>query len=528
MCNSDDALVNVKIKEVPVAIATNSSPVCSGTSFELYGNDVANAEYNWYNNNSGVPGSLISTNKNVIQTMPNGTHTYYLALELDGCVSDTVSTTATVSEILAVPNVPADFDVCEESEITLSTSTLAQTYNWTGPNGFSSDDQSPFVITSAQSIHAGTYHLSVTIDGCGSATNSVTVGVNEKPETPFINSNAPVCENETVIMSAQMGEDSYTWYLPNGNKVSSTSENYVINSAVAADAGKYKVQATTNGCNSDWSDFFNLEVDEIPVDVAYAGSDVLACSEVGVQIAANATDYEGRWTTNSYTVQIVSPTEPVTLLKNIQVDSVYTFTWTLSNGACKNFTSDEVRVKLAKAPIANVDYLETSSDNSVENAYLLANDSLWNEKVNFYIVDDPINGNIKINPDQTIDYIPDYGFTGNDEFIYEICLDACRSLCDTAMVYTNTEAYIEIPDIITPNDDGENDFLIITGLENYPDNEIYIYNRWGKEVYHTVDYKNNWKGTYKGQDLPVGTYFYVFIDRTNGRTVEKGYITLHR
>jgi len=200
----------------------------------------------------------------------------------------------------------------------------------------------------------------------------------------------------------------------------------------------------------------------------------------------------------------------------------------LSNGACENFSTDFVLVTLAQTPIANVDYILTSSDNSIENVNLLANDSLWLQKVNFYIAEDPQNGKISINPDQTIDYTPHAGYVGSDEFIYEICLDQCPSLCDTAMVYTNTEAYIEVPDIITPNGDGDNDYLIIIGLENYPENIIYIYNRWGKEVFRQENYQNDWNGTFKGNDLPVGTYFFVFIDKTNGKAAKKGYITLHR
>jgi gliding motility-associated-like protein len=35
-----------------------------------------------------------------------------------------------------------------------------------------------------------------------------------------------------------------------------------------------------------------------------------------------------------------------------------------------------------------------------------------------------------------------------------------------------------------------------------------IYNRWGNEVYHAEGYKNSWRGTFDGKDLPDGTYFY--------------------
>jgi len=527
-CISNDAPVNVQIREVPIAIASNSSPVCSGSTFQLFANSVPSATYKWYADNAGNVGSLISTNQNLTEKMANGTYTYYLAIELNGCISDTVSTLAVVSEKLAAPQVPANFEVCEQNMITLATATVADSYKWTGPNGFYSDAQNPLVIQSSLGIHAGTYYLSVTIDGCGSSTNSVLIGVNDKPETPFIFSNAPVCEGETVTLNTQSGQDQYTWYLPNGNTTISSSESIVINSATTSDTGNYKVKTTANGCYSDWSQTYKLIVDYVPTDLAYAGEDVFACSTNGIQISANSTDYSGRWTTTSPSVQIVTPNNENSYLKNIKADSVYVFKWTLSNGACENFSVDYVQVTLARAPVANVDYILTSSDNSIENVNLLENDSLWMQTVNFYIAEEPQNGRIKINPDQTIDYAPHSGYVGDDEFIYEICLDQCPSLCDTAMVYTNTEAYIEVPDIITPNGDGDNEYLIIIGLENYPENIIYIYNRWGKEVYRKENYQNDWNGTYKGNDLPVGTYFYVFIDKTNGKAAKKGYITLHR
>ncbi len=63
---------------------------------------------------------------------------------------------------------------------------------------------------------------------------------------------------------------------------------------------------------------------------------------------------------------------------------------------------------------------------------------------------------------------------------------------------------------------------------NFPYNEIFIYNRWGAEVFNAIDYRNDWYGTFKGKDLPDGTYFYVFIDRTNGKVVSKGHLTIHR
>ncbi|MFK7934679.1 MAG: gliding motility-associated C-terminal domain-containing protein [Saprospiraceae bacterium] len=64
--------------------------------------------------------------------------------------------------------------------------------------------------------------------------------------------------------------------------------------------------------------------------------------------------------------------------------------------------------------------------------------------------------------------------------------------------------------VITPNADGINDFFIVKDIEQYPDNEVFIYNRWGQIVYSIEGYTNNWTGTNaKGEDLQTGAYWYI-------------------
>jgi len=40
------------------------------------------------------------------------------------------------------------------------------------------------------------------------------------------------------------------------------------------------------------------------------------------------------------------------------------------------------------------------------------------------------------------------------------------------------------------------------------DFQIEIYNRWGQMVYKSIDLSNGWDGTFKGKNLPTGTYVY--------------------
>lgn len=68
---------------------------------------------------------------------------------------------------------------------------------------------------------------------------------------------------------------------------------------------------------------------------------------------------------------------------------------------------------------------------------------------------------------------------------------------------------IIFPDGISPNADGANDEWIIDGIELFPDCVVEVYNRWGELLFQSVGYKEHWNGTYNGQPLPVGTYYYV-------------------
>ena len=91
-----------------------------------------------------------------------------------------------------------------------------------------------------------------------------------------------------------------------------------------------------------------------------------------------------------------------------------------------------------------------------------------------------------------------------------------------------------IPEGYSPNGDGINDFFVIQGLENYPNNHIKIINRWGNTVYETDGYNNDWDGkNTKGvsvgnDDLPEGTYFYILHLGDDANKKKKGYIYLKR
>jgi gliding motility-associated-like protein len=54
-----------------------------------------------------------------------------------------------------------------------------------------------------------------------------------------------------------------------------------------------------------------------------------------------------------------------------------------------------------------------------------------------------------------------------------------------------------------------------------------VFNRYGQPVYHSIGYSIPWDGTYKGQPLPVATYYYI-INPKNGRAAINGSVTILR
>ena len=98
------------------------------------------------------------------------------------------------------------------------------------------------------------------------------------------------------------------------------------------------------------------------------------------------------------------------------------------------------------------------------------------------------------------------------------------------MTITIENCEIIVPTAITPNGDGNNDDWNLQGIDNmYPNNVVKIFNRWGNLLFESPvgNYDGNrWDGTFKGNMLPVGSYFYI-IDFNDGSTeAETGSVSI--
>lgn len=142
----------------------------------------------------------------------------------------------------------------------------------------------------------------------------------------------------------------------------------------------------------------------------------------------------------------------------------------------------------------------------------------------FYLVEHVANGALIYTAPTDIHYTPQKDFCGTDFFEYAICNNYG---CDSAIVTIEVKCVkLVIHNGFSPNGDGINDVFTIEGIEDFPENVLTIYNRWGNLVFHTKGYNNTWGGVWQGQQLPDGTFFYLLEDG-EGDTFS-GYLQLHR
>lgn len=107
----------------------------------------------------------------------------------------------------------------------------------------------------------------------------------------------------------------------------------------------------------------------------------------------------------------------------------------------------------------------------------------------------------------------------------EITTDSgCTATSNTLKI--RTKKTCQIPNVITPNEDGINDLFVIPCIESYGNNHITIYDRWGQVVFEKNNYSNNWYGTNKYGNKLNGTYYYRLS--SINKPVETGYIVVLR
>ena len=115
--------------------------------------------------------------------------------------------------------------------------------------------------------------------------------------------------------------------------------------------------------------------------------------------------------------------------------------------------------------------------------------------------------------------------TPQDDITYKLNVTAEGGCMASDTIFIRVLKGPVVPNVFSPNGDGINDTWYIKYLDGYPGATVDVYDRGGQVVFHSVGYDKDWDGRYKGQTLPIGTYYYV-INPRNGKPVISGSVTI--
>jgi len=211
------------------------------------------------------------------------------------------------------------------------------------------------------------------------------------------------------------------------------------------------------------------------------------------------------------------------------------FQYVIEDGSGSRATAT-VYVTVDQGIIANLDQVTTDVDTAIE-IDVTGNDlgdNLQATSIHISAQD----GQLSVQADGTILYVPNDGFVGNDSFTYIVEDGTGNNAYGVVevVVVEEVDCMPKLPNAFSPNRDGRNDTYVINMPEGCLDStpEVQIFNRWGNKVYYSENYGENgfWDGTWDetNKDLPEGTYFYVIVFNkgSEDEVVRKGYIEIRR
>ena len=352
-CSSAANTLTITVNPTPIATAgvSGSNSVCAGNTAVLQGGASGN-NYNW----NGPAGTSTQQNYTLTNVATSAAGTYTLIVTNSFNCKDSATTTLTVNQTPSLSGVSANTNtLCANQTLQLNAIATPNTatYQWNGPNGFSSTISNPSIpnITPAAS---GVYSVTATIGNCSSAASTLTITINPTPIATATVSSHAVCVGSSITISGSGGV-TYSWSGP--NSYTSTSQNNTFNNAQASTSGVYTLTAlNNNGCFD--ADTVSFVVNPTPVITSYTtnAANNTICNGGSVQLNAtvNPANAPLQWTgPNGYNTTLASPTITPTVSG--------TYTVTASIGACQNTGLDTVRVTVNPTPVATASVVGSST-----------------------------------------------------------------------------------------------------------------------------------------------------------------------
>jgi gliding motility-associated-like protein/uncharacterized repeat protein (TIGR01451 family) len=492
-CSMNDTSINVAlIVNTPPSISSQPSDqaVCPGSPAIFSATATGTAlVYQWRKglinlvnggNISGVNTSTLTINPaGITDTASN----YNLVISGACSPNDTSVNVSLMMNSTSINAQPANQNACEGSPVsfTISATGTALTYQWRKGitnlvNGgtISGATSSVLTINPATAADAASNYNVIISGGCSPNDTSINVSLSVSPiPVAVAGSNSPVCAGGTINLTAQaVSGASYSWNATNG--YSSSMQNPVIFPATTSDAGTYTLIVSANGCNS------------LPSDVTV--------------IVNNCTP-------DLNVVKTVSNSHPI-------YGNNVTFTIVVTNNGTTGATGVEVNDVLQNG------YVYVSSTTS---------SGTYDPSTGVWTIGN-LNSGASATLTVTVTVIESGNYV-NTAIVYSNETDI--DMTDNVSSVETFPSDFFIPEGFSPNGDGINDLFVIRGILNFTENTFVIFNRWGDKVFEANPYENTWNGkcdkglSVGGDELPIGTYFYV-LDLGNGSDIYKGTIYLNK
>jgi gliding motility-associated-like protein len=504
------------------SIASSVNAVCFGDTITFTATS-GHLRYEW---TEILTGTVTDTTVNTVKVSAAGYYVYKVrVIDNNGCWSEySNEASGEIYELPEPPEITVGDNVCFGSTLTFTTTAGYSIYEWTETN-------SGTVTTGTNTISqtgTGTYTYKVRVQNssdCWSEYSNIESGeIYELPEPPEITVGDNVCFGSTLTFTTTAGYSIYEWTETNSGTV--TLGTHTISQT---NPGAYAYKVRVQNANSCWSEHSEIvtgtvyptliipEIEPSGTVSICEGSSLTLIATTGF---ANYTWYRNGTETGSGPENSISVNEA----------GKYTVTVTTDYG-CGSGTSEEVTVEViaypAKPVITAEGLLDGQSGKKVSRRVGMNIVFEVSNRIDTLIYQWYHDGSIITGGQGEALYLSSLRLT--DAGIYTVTATTqnagCSTESDNATLIMREDVYV--PRLVTPNNDGENDNLLIKGLEIYPRNELIVINRWGNEVFRAKDYAN---GTWQGDNLPDGVYFYKLrLTEANGYTEEKtGYFHLKR
>lgn len=279
------AVTTVSVNPLPTFTSSvNSANICFGNTIQFNAGSASNT-YSWEGPNSF---SVTNTaNPSIINATPQNSGTYTVTAGGGSCFA-TQTIAVNVYPQIILNATASNTSVCEGGTLQLLGSS-ANTYTWTGPGSFASNNQNP-QITNVAINASGTYSFAVTdANNCISST-TLAISINANPVATATSNPSSICAGQTINLNAN-GGNTYTWIGPNG--YNSNSQNANITNAGSVYTGDYTVTVTDNNLCSSQA-ITSVTVNALP-SYTWAANANTVCYRSPITLNASASSYSFTW-----------------------------------------------------------------------------------------------------------------------------------------------------------------------------------------------------------------------------------------